>query len=884
MSRPFISFASVVSLLLSGLPLAGISALGAEPPQPASAKGKELFDKQIQPALVKYCYECHSKNGKSIEGGLELDSPSGMARGGDNGPMLTPHQVDKSSLIRMLRHEEDVSAMPPEEKLSDEEIAMFVEWIRLGAPDSRAQVGPTMKEQRMEAGKRHWAFVPLLPVAPPQVQLQDWPRDAMIDRFILSAIETHGMKPVADANRRTLVRRVYFDLVGLPPSPQDVAAFVADQSPNALAKLIDRLLDSPQFGERWGRHWLDVVRFAESSGMEFNFSYPHAWPYRNYVVDALNQDKPYDVFLREQIAGDLLPAAENETPAALEARRIAPSMLAFGPKRHNSGGLEFQMDVVDDQINTVTRAMLAMTVSCARCHDHKFDPIPTADYYALAGIFLSTEPLYGTIKQKYSNNPTDLLPIGPNAQAMHAAAESHAKKLQETEKTWVAKKEELKKAAEGEKLAGAKKAEVEKRLARAAVALAEATAQTDAASQTDAAAAENLAEPATQQALDEAIASLNKAAAQVTALQAAAKALEAQVAELKKNAPARPQYAMSVRDRAKPADTNIAVRGNYRDKGPLSPRGFLSAVEIENSPQIPADHSGRLELAQWITSPDNPLTARVMVNRIWHHLFGRGLVSTVDNFGMIGKRPSHPKLLDALALRFMHEGWSVKRTIREIMLSRTYQLSCTPDARNMQIDPNNRLLWRAAPRRLEAETIRDAVLAVSGQLDLERPASSSVTPLGDKLVRGISLEKLQPPSNYRSVYLPVVRDYVPELFDLFDFPSPSLVSGRRAVTNVPSQALYMRNSKFIAEQAQHAAQRLLASPQATDDAARVDLSMQWALARAPTDAERAGALQLVEQVRKSLPEDDKTRDATAWAAWFQTLFVTAEFRFLVDIN
>ncbi len=798
--------------------LAPIGARAAEPPKP-DAKGIDLFDKQIKPVLVKHCYECHSKDAEEIGGGLELDSPSGMLRGGDSGPMLVAHQAKKSALLRMLRHEEGVEAMPPEHKLPDEVVAAFAEWIRLGAPDSREDTAVTAKAERLAAGQRHWAFQPPKSVEPPAVKQADWPRHA-IDRFVLASMEAKGLKPVADANRRTLVRRIYFDLIGLPPSPQDVDAFVADKSPDATAKLVDKLLASPQFGERWGRHWLDVVRFAESSGMEFNFTYPHAWPYRNYVIDAFNQDKPYDQFLREQLAGDLLPPPKDESPEALEARRIAPSILAFGPKRHNSSGTDYQMNIADDQINTVTRSMLALTVACARCHDHKFDPVSTQEYYALAGIFVSTEPLCGTIRQKYSNNPTDLLPIGPNAAALHAAAEAHDKQLAESEKTLTAKREELKKATESEKQ-GVIKGEVA--------------------------------------------------------------SLEAKLAELKKKAPKRPQYAMTVRDRAKPADTKLAIRGEFRTRGDVVPRGFLSAVKVPNASPVNAKQSGRLELAQWMTSPDNPVTPRVMVNRIWHHLFGRGIVPTVDNFGMIGKPPTHPELLDALALQFVKDGWSVKRMIRTIMLTRAYQLNSTPDVANMKVDPGNRLLWRATPRRLEAETIRDAVLAVSGQLNSEPPVGSTVTGLGDQLVRGIKTEKIQPPSTHRSVYLPVVRDYVPEIFDLFDFPSPSLVSGRRAVTNVPSQALYLRNSKFVAEHAQHAAKRLLASKEATDDASRVELAMRWSLGRGPTDAERAGALELVQQTRQAPPKDADP-EVSAYSAWFLTLFTTAEFRFLVDIN
>ena len=849
MSRILLCLVSLIPITLSGT-----LAIGGNPKAGKSkANGLVLFDKQIKPVLVKYCYECHSKKGKKVEGGLELDSPAGLLRGGDSGPILVPHQVAKSPLIPMLRHASDVSAMPPKRKLSKTVIAAFEEWIRLGAPDSRNDLGMTTKEKRLEAGNRHWSFQPLEAVKPPPVKLSGWPRDE-IDYFILARMEAKGLQPVADANRRTLVRRIYFDLIGLPPTPKEVEAFIADDSPDAPAKLIDRLLASDRFGERWGRHWLDVVRYAESSGMEFNFTYPHAWPYRDYVIDSLNQDKPYDLFLREQIAGDLMPVKKGDSPGDIEARRIAPGMLAFGPKRHNSGGMEFRMDVVDDQINTVFRATLAMTVSCARCHDHKFDPIPTTDYYALAGIFLSTDPLYGTIKQKYSNNPTDLLPIGPNAAVLYAAVKNHDKKIRTTEKQLVAKRGELKKATSHVTQVTKAKADVEKR-----------------------------ARKATNPELIKAIADVKSAKKRVAALKSAVASLKKSVAKLKKNRPPQPQYAMTVRDRGKPADTRVAIRGNFRSRGAVVPRGFLTAVHVANPPRINPKQSGRLELAQWITRADNPLTARVMVNRIWHHLFGRGLVASVDNFGMIGKKPSHPQLLDALALRFIRGGWSVKRMIRTIMLSRSYQLSSIRDANNTKIDPGNRLFWRATPRRLEAEAIRDAILAVSGQLDLRPPVGSTVTSLGDQLVRGIPIRKIQPPSNHRSVYLPIVRDYLPELFDLFDFPSPSLVSGRRAVTNVPSQALFLRNSAFVTEQATFAAKRLLASKDATNDAARADLAMRWALGRGITDAERAGALQLVQLIRKTKPTG-KNRDVDAWAAWFHTLFTTAEFRFLVDIN
>ncbi len=480
-------------------------------------------------------------------------------------------------------------------------------------------------------------------------------------------------------------------------------------------------------------------------------------------------------------------------------------------------------------------------MACAKCHDHKFAPIPTQDYSELAGIFLSTEPLYGTIQQKYSNNPTDLLPIGPNGASLHAAFAAHEKKIVTAEKPWKAKQEELKKAEEAEKGLTGKSDTNEKK-----------------------------------KAAQDQIAKLK-----IAKLKEELAPLQTAVEELKKGRPPQPPYAMSARDRAKPADTKIAIRGDYRKPGNSVPRGFLTALEIPDTPAIDPQHSGRLELARWLTSNHNPLTARVIVNRIWYHLLGRGLVESVDNFGLMGKEPSHPELLDSLAVQFMHEGWSVKQMIRAIVLSRTYQLSCQVDEANMQLDPDNRQLWRSTPRRLSVEAIRDAILAVSGQLDLDPPKSSSVTDLGDQMVRGVALEKLQPANNHRSIYLPVVRDYLPDLFDRFDFPSPSLVSGHRGATNVPAQALYLRNSPFVTEQALHAARRLLASGGETEDKsgaestvnraavneARIDKVMRWVLARPATDLERQAALALILPILNAEPAIDNGAEAliVTWA-------------------
>lgn len=746
-----------------------------------------------------------------------------------------------------------VEQQEPMLRCSGDTIRKGRKWIMSSCLFFLALTASRAGEPKRDTG--NWAFQPPQAAVVPEVENAGWPRSP-IDFFILAKLEKAGLPPVADAGRATLVRRLYFDLIGLPPTPNQVQAFVDDSAPDAVAKLVDQLLTSPRFGERWGRHWLDVVRFAESSGKEFNFSYPHAWPYRDYVIGALNADKPYDQFIREQVAGDLLQGAPDESAKDREDRLVATSLLSFGTKRHNSSGMPYRMEIVDDQIDVTTRAFLAVTVSCAKCHDHKFDPIPTKDYYALAGIFLSTEALYGTIKQKYSNNPTDLLPLGRDGAELHAAAEAYEKKVDAAKKSRDEKKAELTKAEEAKKKA--EKKEPTKEIAKSPPPV-----ETEIP--------ENPTEP--KEAPE----------AMIARLKGELTPLEIAVTELEKKRPPRPPYAMSARDRSDPADTKIAIRGELSQAGELASRGFLSAIPIPDVPAIDPKQSGRLQLANWMTSRRNPLPARVMVNRIWHHLFGRGLVESVDNFGATGTPPSHQELLDTLAVEFMDEGWSIKQTIRKIVLSRTYQLSCATNDKGQKIDPENRLLWRSMPRRLPAEAIRDAILAVSGQLEIVAPVGSTVTGLGDKLVRGVDTEKLQPPSNHRSVYLPVIRDYAPEMFDRFDFPSSSLVSGKRAVTEVPSQALFLRNSKFVAEQAKHAARRLLADRAANDDAGRINLAMRWVFSRVATVDEQKGALALLALTRDSEAEIED-RAESAWSTLFLSLFSTAEFRYLVDIE
>lgn len=825
----------------------------------SQSEGIDFFETNIRPVLVEKCYACHSQDADSIEGDLELDTAAGVIAGSASGPIVNREKIDASLLLRALRHEDGIEAMPPEEKLSEGTIQAFKRWIEMGQPDPRD--GRTTRELQYAERLDHWAFQRPQTSDAPTVEQKDWPRGT-IDAFVLAKLESEELVPAPDANRATLARRLYFDLIGLPPTPADIEQFINDSAADADARLIDQLLASPRFGERWGRHWLDVVRFAESSGKEFNFTYPHAWPYRDYVIAAFNKDKPYSEFIREQIAGDLIPARPYETFEEREARLVATSVLSFGTKRHNSGGTAFRMEIVDDQIDMTCRAILGMTVACAKCHDHKFDPVPTKEYYSLAGIFLSTDPLYGTIKQKYSNSPTDLLPLGTDGQEMHDALKAHEKMVAAVEKPRDAKKTELAEAEKAKAAAGQKKTSAEERLAKETV---------------------EEKKAAIQKEIDEAIAAIKSSTGKIAQIKAELPPLASAVEELKKQRPPTPAYAMSVRDRDKPTDTQVAIRGDLGKRGEVAPRGFLTALNVDDVPTINAKQSGRRELADWMTSPRNPLTARVIVNRVWHHLFGRGIVETVDNFGLMGTPPTHQKLLDTLAVEFIEDGWSIKRLVRRIATSRTYQLSCNFDSQNMESDPDNRFLWRSSPRRLSVEVMRDAILAVSGQLDLEPPSGSTVTGLGDQMVRGVPTDKLQPPSKHRSVYLPVVRDYAPKMFDRFDFPSSALVSGKRAITNTPSQALFLRNSEFIAEQSGFAAKRILAEHPDDDESTRVQVAMRWVFGRSAQSAERDEAIKLLDSVKQSEAKiDDK--NVAAWTALFKSLFATAEFRYLVDVE
>ena len=830
---------SAPRLLLAALSLTAATAFAAVqeagPVAKPDAAQTAFFEKNIRPVLATKCAKCHSAEADKVRGGLLLDTRDGLRKGGDTGPAIVPGNPDESLLIQALHSKDKDTAMPPEKsggKLPANVIADFEAWVKMGAPDPRegaAAVVVAKKEIDFNKAREFWAYkVPVTPAAPVVADRQ-WPRTDL-DRFILAGLEAKGLKPVADADRRNLIRRLYFDLVGLPPRPEELDAFFRDSSPEAFAKIVDHLLASPQFGERWGRHWLDVARYAESSGKERNLTFPEAWRYRDYVIAAFNSDKPYDQFIREQIAGDLLPARDA---AERNEHLIATGFLALGPKGLNEKNrVQFQMDMVDEQIDVTSRAVLGLTAACARCHDHKFDPIPTTDYYALAGIFRSSRTFFGTSTangkaNKRDKNGTPLLPLSAGPPTLSATPATPPPPSPEKQLAALAA-QNPQRAARYAAMTAAEKAELTAKL---------------------------------------------KAKGILTPLPAVAPSSTAIGTAL----------AMGVTD-GRPGNSPLYIRGEIDSPGPLVPRGFLTVLTPGPKPAISPAQSGRRELADWLASKSNPLTARVMVNRVWLNLFGEGLVRTPDNFGSTGEKPTHPALLDLLAAQFMREGWSVKALVRSIVLSRTYQLASSSDAKNFEVDPDNILVWRMTPRRLDAEAIRDGILAASGQLECTPPYASIVAHIGDGYVnRGIAPAQFNVEARYRSVYLPIVRDYVPDVLAVFDFAEPTLVVAGRETTNVPSQALFMMNSPFVTAQSRALAKRLLAMTQ-YDHGQRIIMAYMLTLSRPPTPAEAARSEQYLTAFT---PHSDSAASPapgasaeTAWATFCQALFACAEFRYL----
>lgn len=886
------------------------------------------FETKVRPVLVKHCYECHSEEADKRKGGLWLDRREGWETGGDSGPSIIPGDVEGSLLIETVRYLEPSLQMPPKTRLSTEEVAVLEEWVAMGAPDPRdAQLAGALRKEAIdfEAAREEWAYRPLEKPSLPEVSQEEWAESA-IDQFILAGIERMGLSPAEDAEAASLIRRLHFDLNGLPPTKAEIGQFLANPSPEAYAAMVDDLLARPAFGEKWGRHWLDVARYSDSNGGDRNYTFYQAWRYRNWVIDSLNRDDSYYDFVRAQLAGDLLPAESDEDKAR---GLIASTFLALGPKMLTERDKEkLWMDTADEQLDTLGRAFLGLTLGCARCHDHKFDPVSQEDYYAMAGIFRSTGVVIGTrngcvnvaswierplpvggeleretskkverlelamrltVEQQFKNKAgggmtKDDLPlggiiyddthaelVGEWVESTHSPNHFGAGYIHDDRKGKgtnraifrgslpVSGRYEVRIAynAEGNRaekvpvtvvgregrrkliLDETKSPQVGGLFQPVGVFDFEKGADCEVIIESTGTEGRYLIVDAVQFILVEDIERETSAIAAMDqenvdplyrmSEKELKKELGTLIADLK-DAP----VAMAPRDDVAADDTYLRVRGEVGQHGPKIPRNFLKVLHEGDAPRIEEGESGRLELAAWITGDDNALLDRVIVNRVWHHLFGRGIVATVDNFGRLGSGPTHPELLDYLAASFREGGGSMKSLIREMVLSRSYRLSSNCE-KGQRADPANKWFARQNHRRLTAEEIRDSILFLSGTLDRE-PGEATASQFGEDLDKPFSFVK----ERKRTVYLPVARNNLAAELAVFDAANPDLVSGKRAETTVPTQALYLLNSDFMHEQAGILAGKALEEASAAGE--EVDWLYETLLGRRPNPVESSDAL------------------------------------------
>lgn len=779
--------------LLPSLAL-GLLMLSTSQAQTDEAKA-EFFEKKIRPLFAANCFECHGE--KKQKGGLRLDSRAAILEGGDLGPALVPGDVEKSTLIQAIRYKSDDLQMPPKQRLAPAAVADLETWVRQGAPwpgdsSSAAAVAAASGAPRGQMvftpeHTQHWSLQPIVKPAVPAVKNTTWPRTD-IDRFILAKLESAGLQPSPAAEPATLLRRLTFDLTGLPPTPDEVAAF----SPSTFNLQLSTLLASPHYGERYGRRWLDVARYADTNGSEVDHAMANAWRYRDYVVRAFNADLPFNQFVREQIAGDLLPGATTDQLTATGFLMLGPKAVADLDKP------KLAADIVDEQVDTLSRAFMGMTVGCARCHDHKFDPIGDEDYYSLAGIFSSTRSIFDITKRVVTWTER---PLGPPEDGTRIEA--------------------LLKAIAGLK-------------------------EQNGAMETPADDKKKI-----KAALDEAQRELE----QIPSVMA--------------------PHEGTV------ADAPILVRGSPSSPGAIVPRGFLRVIHTVDTPKPGAAGSGRHELADWLADPAHPLTARVIVNRVWLWHFGEGLVRSPDNLGLRGEKPSHPELLDWLAVWFMEHGWSLKKLHELICNSAVYAQASRTTI--VDADAENRLLSSFPRRRVDAEALRDSMLAVSGQLDPTMGGTLMQVMNRTYVNGGDAPPDITSKMNYdrprRSIYLPIVRNALHDFFAIFDYPDPGMLTGQRAQTTVAPQALFLMNSPFVVEQARHFAERV--QPLAADDTRRLRAAYTIALARPPTDAETRAALAFLDRDTAALTTaGDPAPRTAAWSRLCQALLASNDFLYL----
>lgn len=959
---------------------------------------EESFEKHVRPLLTKHCIACHGPDKQ--KSGLRLDSKIGWEKGGESGPAIVPGDPDKSLFIRAIRHVDGVEKMPPTGKLSDQEIAALTTWVKSGAFDPRVGVAK-LGGQSLDEAKKWWAFQPVTRPTVPGGQTSN-----AVDAFLSAKLTKHRLSLSPAADKRTLIRRATYDLTGLPPTPAEVDAFVNDRSADAFAKLVDRLLASPRYGERWGRHWLDLVRYADTAGENSDHPLPHAWRYRNWVIDSFNRDQPYDEFLREQIAGDLMAA--QGPPEQFAKRIIATGFLAMARRFDHDSDKSMHL-THEDGIDTIGKALMGLTLGCARCHDHKYDAITAKDYYALYGILDSSRFSFPGCEAK--QQPRDMVPLMPPDQWNQVVKPYQAKmaKLQEgiqkatidqhrhsqtTQSEFTKSRKVLSKGEivdNGEKAIVSEPTAIDVRpgemILLSITPLSNHGADTtliefdfsevdgqgrrwNATSDllTDFLAGNPHADSHGNKAVwwlfdarnqptllpesirdlsgnsglhvwrngDTPSAVLNSSGTTASvwtklpprslflhpapngniaigwlspiagkvriagkvkdahqggpdgvgfvlehfasdhrptllAQSDAASKLRVMIAdrnELQKQAP-RQDVAFAVVE-GKPADTKMHLRGDPEKLGPTVPRRWLEV--FGGAPLKQPAESGRRELAEWIASPSNPLTARVMANRIWLHHFGSGLVRTPNDFGTRGSPPTHPELLDWLASELVRTKWSIKSLHRTIMLSSAYQQASAARDDAMKTDPTNELMWRFERRRLSAEELRDSLLATSEQLDLT-PAEAHPFPPESTW----SYSQHVPFStffetNKRSVYLVTVRNRRHPFLGLFDGADPNATTPQRQVTTVPTQALYFLNDPFFHQQALKVAEHTLARPEPD----RVDALFRRTLQRSPSARDR----QFVESFLKGYPQGPKSASTTVWAALSRVILASNEFLFV----
>ncbi len=767
----------------------------------AAAEDFEFFEKHVRPVLVKRCYGCHGANSKPIHGGLTVDTKEGLLRGGKSGvPAIVPGD-EKSLLIRAVQGRAADLKMPPGKPIPEEKINALVEWVKSGAPDPRngsAPALPAVSSYDWEKAKQHWAFQPVRDTKPPAAASSEWNGNG-VDRFIKAKLDEKALKPQPRASKQALIRRVTYSLTGLPPTPSEVKAFLADTAPNAFERVVDRLLASRQYGEHWGRHWLDLVRYADTAGDASDFPIPEMYRYRNYVIRSFNSDKPYGEFLSEQIAGDVLPAKDEEDR---RDKIVATSYLAASRRFGQTMG-EFHL-TIDDTLDNLGKAALGLTAGCARCHDHKFDPIPTRDYYAMAGIFQSSRYAHAGLEHhQYLEN---LVALDSADTARLNRAQTKMVELHTT----------VKKGGGPDP-----KATAEQRLAY---------------------------------------------------YQAAT-----EFAQLRESFPDVPMaFAVS---EGKPANARILAKGDPASKGPEVPRGFF---QILGGQQVPPDYkgSGRDLLAKWMTDPANPLTARVIVNRVWLWHFGRGIVNSPNDFGKRGDLPTHPELLDHLASRFIEDGWSFKKLHKRLLLTRAWQGAAGSDPAMEEKDPRNEFYWKFLRRRLAAEEVRDTLLAASGQLDLTPGGRHPFPPRGTYKFtqhRPFVADLQTYATNKRSVYMIQQRFRRHPFLELFDGPDPNNSTPARGGDPTAPQSLYFMNNDFVHHQADALAVRVALAQETMP--ARVQYAYQLLFARPASPVEVQEASKFLAAAKPASGSEEPNR--AALASLMRVLAASNEF-FHVD--